>query len=356
MRKIKVAILGQGRSGRGIHAHSLIKLVSDKYEIVAVCDPIIERCNETKADTGCDVYSDYKELLKRKDIDIVLNITPSNKHVSICREILEAGFNVLTDKPAAEKPSEIDELIELAKKKGKLYAIFQQSRFAPYYAKVREVIDSGVLGRIVCVKIAFNGFARRWDWQTLQYMIAGNLFNTGPHPLDQALQFFGGETPSVFCLMDQANVAGDAEDHVKMILTKKGKPYVDLEVSSCCAYAQYTYQVYGANGGLTGDMKKIEWKYFDPAENPMPALVEGPMPDRAYCTETLKWKNGEWKADEEEANTFDYMARRFYDRLYETLANGAPLAITPEQVRMQIAVIEEAHRQNPIPAKYGKAL
>ena len=58
--------------------------------------------------------------------------------------------------------------MEAAEKSGKLLAVYQQSRFAPYYRQVKKVVDSGVLGRIVQVSIAFNGFARRWDWQCIQ--------------------------------------------------------------------------------------------------------------------------------------------------------------------------------------------
>ena len=102
-----------------------------------------------------------------------------------------SGFNLLCEKPLARRAADVDKLIEKSKSKGVLFAIYQQSRYAPYFRQVRKVIDSGVLGRIVQINIAFNGFSRRWDWQTLQEYDGGNLLNTGPHPLDQALQLFG---------------------------------------------------------------------------------------------------------------------------------------------------------------------
>ncbi|MFA6568235.1 MAG: Gfo/Idh/MocA family oxidoreductase [Victivallales bacterium] len=349
MRKLRVGIIGQGRSGRNIHANTLIKLVNDRFEIAAVCDLILERCEPSQKDTGCAVYTDYKKMLKDKSLDLIVNATTSEQHVPVTKKILDAGFNVLTEKPLARRVSDVDKLIEKAAEAGKVFAIFQQSRFAAYFTKVREIIDSGALGRIVMVKIAFNGFARRWDWQTLQYMDAGNLRNTGPHPLDQALQLFGDADPGVFCIMDKANSFGDAEDHVKLILHGKGHPTVDLEISSCCAYPLYTYQVYGTNGGLTGDMKHLDWKYFKPEEAPEQKLIPGPMPNLGYCQEELKWYTGKWDASPEESNLFDYMASIFYNRLYDTIVNGARLAVTQQEVRRQIAVIEKCHRQNPMP-------
>ena len=349
MKNIRVGIIGQGRSGRNIHANTVINVASDKFEIGAVCDLIPERCELSQKETGCAAYTDYRKMLKDKSLDLIINATTSEQHVAVTRKVLDAGFNVLTEKPLARKASDVDKLIKKATESGKVFAIYQQSRFAPYFVKVREIIESGVLGRIVMVKIAFNGFGRRWDWQTLQSMGAGNLSNTGPHPLDQALQLFGDADPEVFCIMDKANSFGDAEDHVKLILHGKGHPTIDLEISSCCAYPLYTYQVYGTNGGITGDMNHIDWKYFRPEEAPEQKLVTEPMPDLKFCQEELKWYTEKWDVPPEQANMFDYMAKQFYDKLYETLVNGAPLAVTQQEVRRQIAVIEKCHRQNPMP-------
>lgn len=348
MKKISVAIIGQGRSGRNIHAYNMSKM-QDKFKVVAVCDRLPGRCDKSKEEFGCDTYTDYKEMMKRRDVDLFINATTSEQHVPVTLELLDAGFNVLTEKPLARYAADADKIIAKAKKTGKFFAIYQQSRFAAYFEKVRSVIDTGVLGRIVMIKIAFNGFARRWDWQTIQDMGAGNLLNTGPHPLDQALQLFGDADPNVNCWMDRANCFGDAEDHVKLILSGKGHPTIDLEVSSCCAYPLYTYQVYGTQGGLSGNMNHMDWKFFKPEEAPPQKLISEPLPNLAYCGETLKWYEEMWDATPEEKNVFDYAGTRFYNNIYDALVNGAPLVVTHQQVRRQIAVIEEAHRQNPFP-------
>jgi predicted dehydrogenase len=66
-----------------------------------------------------------------------------------------------------------------------------------------------VLGRIVQISIAFNGFSRRWDWQTTRRYMGGNLLNTGPHPVDQALVLFGKGMPDVWCRMDRTRSRPD---------------------------------------------------------------------------------------------------------------------------------------------------
>lgn len=348
MPRIRVGVIGQGRSGHDIHVRAL-KLMPAKYKLVAVADPLEGRCDDAVNATGCEAYKDYKEMLKRDDLDLVINSSPSHLHVPYTLEILDAGFNVLTEKPLARRVSDVDKMIAKAKETGKLFAVFQQSRFAPYFRQAKKVADSGVLGRIVQVKIAFNGFARRWDWQTLQEFDAGNLLNTGPHPLDQALRFWDSEEmPKVTCIMDRANTFGDAEDHVKLIMHGEGRPTIDLEISSCAPYSNFTYQLYGTLGGLTGTMREMEWKFYKPVEAPEQKLIREPLPNRAYCRETLKWHIKKWTVPESQADLFRFISRSFYNNLYKALTQGAPLAVTPEQVRQQVAVIEECHRQNPL--------
>ena len=349
-KRVRVGVLGQGRSGYNIHVRGLREM-TDKYEIVAVADPLQGQLEDAVNQLGVVGYTDYKELIKRDDLDLVVNATPSHLHVPISLEIMEAGHNLLSEKPLARRVSDVDKLIAKSKETGKLFAIYQQSRFAPYFQKVREVIDSGVLGKVVMVRIAFNGFGRRWDWQTLQNHNAGNLLNTGPHPMDQALQLFGTDVmPEVTCIMERTpNCYGDAEDFVKIILKGKDRPVIDLEISSCCAYSTHMYNVDGTLGGIKGDSTHLDWKYFKPEEAPEQHLISVPMPERKYCSEQLTWHEGSWDLPEEHSDWFQYMALTFYTHLYETIVNGAPLVIPPEHVRQQISVIEECHRQNPLP-------
>ncbi len=351
MQRLRVGIIGQGRSGLSIHAHSLTSIegLTERYQIVAAADPLEDRAKRAETDFGCAPYTDYRQMLKRDDLDLVINASPSHLHVPITLETLEAGHNCLSEKPFARRAADVDRMIAAAAKSGKLLAVFQQSRYAPYYQQVLEVLRSGVLGRIVMAKIAFNGYARRWDWQTLQEMDGGNLLNTGPHPLDQALGIIGRDcTPDVWCRMDRVNTFGDAEDHVKLLLTAQDQPTIDLEISSCCAYPLYTYQVYGSLGGLTGTMTELKWRWFKPEEAPVQTLIREPLPGPSYCGEKLTWHEESWKVPEAQGNLFDSMAGRFYSDLFDSMTQGKPLVIPPEQVRQQIAVIEECHRQNPM--------
>lgn len=358
--QIRVGIIGQGRSGRDIHGVYL--RTDDRFRIVAVADFLEDRRQRAAQEYGCETYATHTELLKRKDLDLVVNASFSHQHLPITREIMETGHHVLCEKPLARNVAMVDEMIATAKRTGKVFAVFQQSRYAPYFQQVRRVIDSGVLGRIVQINIAFSGHSRRWDWQTLQEMHGGHMMNTGPHPLDQALTLFGEGMPEVRCWMDHSehNFTGDAENHVKIVLSGQHKPVIEVEVSSCCAYPGSTFQVYGTCGGLKASGNNTaEWRYFDPRTVPPLKLIREPLAQAdgtpAYCWETIEWKTCKWPEEAAETTTAGYVAAKpdtnmtgdFYSMLHRTLTAGAALEITPEQVRKQIAVMEECRRQNP---------
>jgi len=351
MKQLNVAILGQGRSGRDIHGLHL-KTDTERFKVVAVADPIPERRERASREFGCDVYEDHNGIMGRDDIDLVVNATPSYLHYEITKSLFEHGFNVLTEKPFVPTVEQFDILKATAEKYGRKMLIFQQSRFAAYFLKVKEILASGVLGRIAQVEIRFNGYARRWDWQCLLKNNGGALANTGPHPLDQALNILDSYDvmPDVFCRMDSLNVFGDAEDYCKLILSLPDKPVIDLEISSADAYPLFTYKIQGANGTLKGNMSHIDWKYFKPEEAPARSNVPGAYfttPEKlpAYCGESLKWYEESWDGDPQAP--FIAAVRIYYDQIYRLFTEGIAHEIRPEQVRQQIAVTREAHRQNP---------
>ncbi|MFT5366812.1 MAG: scyllo-inositol 2-dehydrogenase (NADP+) [Candidatus Latescibacterota bacterium] len=346
-KRIRVGVLGQGRSGLDIHC-AWFRKSKAKFEIVAVSDILKDRRERAEKELGCVAYADYHDLLKRDDLDLVVNSLPSHLHPKGTMEILKAGHNVVCEKPMAPTVKELKQVIAVSKKAGKIYAPFQQSRNAPAFQQMKKVIDSGVLGRAVMVKIAYNGYARRWDWQTLQEFSAGNLYNTGPHPMDQAMCLFDWKMPEVTCVMDRTNTYGDAEDHVKILMTRKGAPTIDMEISSCSAYSGDMYQVYGTLGGLTGGPSGMKWRYFNPKKNEKQELIRTPLPGPSYCREGLEFTEKTWVPNAKQKDTFTYMSKAFYDHIYKVLTEGAPLVMTPEQVIPQIAVMEECHRQNPL--------
>ena len=350
MKKINVAIIGQGRSGRDIHGAFFRSAMNDKYNVVAVVDALPERRERAAKEYGCPIYADYHELFDVEGIDLVVNSTFSYMHAPISIDLLEHGFNVVCEKPFAKHYEDAARVVIAARKSGKMFNVFQQSRFAPYFKKIKEIIAGGRLGEIMQISISFSGFARRWDWQTSLGFAGGSVLNTGPHPLDQALDLLGfPEEVDVFSRLGRANTFGDAEDYAKIILTAPGKPLIDLEISSCNAYASYTYIIHAKNGSLRSTQSMIEYKYFDPAEAPAQKQILTPLCNAeglpAYCGEKLEWHEEKIEITE---TVFTEAVREYYDMIYANLTEGRPMEIRPEQVLGQLKVIDRIHAQNPL--------
>ena len=101
-----------------------------------------------------------------------------------------------------------------------------------------------------------------------------------------------------------------------------------------------------------GSMTHLDWKYYIPAEAPAIKLEKDPLPGPSYCSDKLVFHEDHWDVPPEDKDLFNSMAARFYANLYDALTTGAALAIPPEQVLQQIAIIEECHKQNPLPKKF----
>lgn len=354
MKKLNVAIIGQGRSGRDIHGKFFKSDANTKYNVVAVVDEIEARRNRAKEEyPDATVHASYTELFGRTDIDLVINSTFSQQHAEISIDLLNHGFNVVCEKPFAKTYEDGCRVINAAEKNGKMVNAFQQSRFAPYFLKIREILASGILGEVIDIQSNFGGFARRWDWQTSLDHAAGNVRNTGPHPLDQALALLDfSDDISVFSKLACYNDFGDAEDYAKIILTAPNKPLVELTISSYNGYGQPIYVISCKNGCLKSTVNEIEIKYFDPKTAPEQKHTITPLEKEdgtpAYCGETLDWKIETFKI---EGTVFDKGTESYYDMIYDFLVNGKEMEVNPYQVLKQLKIIDLVHAQNPLTIK-----
>ena len=356
MSKLKVAVIGQGRSGRNIHGDFFKSQSNEVVEVVAVVelDPL-RRERASKEYPGCRVYSDYKDLFDASDIDLVVNATYSEMHYPITLDLLNHGMNVLVEKPFARNSFECRTLIKAAKDHGAKLAVFQQTFFAPFYRFTREVIQSGKLGEIQQISIRYNGFARRWDWQTLQKKLAGSVYNTGPHPIGIALGLidFDPTAKVVFSKIGCAMTSGDGEDYAKIIISAQNKPVIDIEINSTDAFSDYNVKIQGSRGTYLAKQNSYRMKYMIDEENEARPVIFESLRDAEgypiYCGEKLVTHEEEGKI---EGTAFDVGTRCLYENLRDHIQNGAPLIITNEIAMQIIQIIEAVHAENPLPMKY----
>lgn len=356
MKKLNLAVIGQGKSGKNIHGTYYRSEENDLYCVKYVVENDAMRREVAKAQyPDCTVLSHYEELFALTDIDLVVNASYSDMHYPITKDLLLHGKNVLVEKPFARTRYECEELIRIAKEKGVTLAVFQQSFFAPFYTFVYDVAKSGKLGEIKQISIRYNGFSRRWDWQTLQKKCAGGVYNTGPHPIGLALGFldFDPDAKVVYSKLDTALTSGDSDDYAKIIIAAPHKPVVDVEVSSIDAYSDYNIKLQGTRGTLKATIFSYQMTYITEGENPPRPVVEEFLQDDAgepiYCTEKLitHTESGEFNG-----TAFDVGTAKLYRQLYEKITSGKNMTVTPEMARDVISVIETVHAQNPLPLKY----
>ena len=356
MKKLNLAIIGQGRSGRNIHGKYYLSSSNQYYRVAYVVETDAARRAEALTRyEGCKVLADYRELFAIDDIDLVVNSTYSEMHYPITRDLLLHGKNVLVEKPFGRTRFECDELIAIAREKGLVLAVFQQTFFAPFYQFTKELIASGKLGEIKQIDIRYNNLSRRWDWQTLQKKCAGSTYNTGPHPIGIALGFleFDPHARVVYSKLDTALTSGDADDYAKILITAPGRPLVDIEMSSIDAYTPYTLKLQGTKGTYKATPKWYEMVYVVDGENPERPVVEaslkGEQGEPIYCSETLikHEEKGEFQGD-----AFNVGTATLYHQLYEALVNGTKMDVTPEMAARIISVAETVHAENPLPLKY----
>ncbi|HBE13714.1 MAG TPA: gfo/Idh/MocA family oxidoreductase [Clostridiales bacterium] len=357
MKRMRLAIIGQGRSGRDIHGRFLqTNIAKEKFEVVAIVELREDRRILAKQEWGCDVYDDYRKLFGRTDIDLVINASYSHMHASISIDLMEHGFHVISEKPITNNLADMDKVMECQKRTGKYFNIFQQSRLAPYFKEIKKVLASGVLGEIQEIDANWSGFSRRWDWQTLQCYCAGNLVNTGPHPLDQVLNLMDAYDimPNVYSRLASVNVAGDAEDYCKVVIQAPGKPWIQVTISTCDAYSDYNYKIHGSCGTLRATLSTVKYKYFDPKAVPLPVLPREPLivnGKPAYCKEPipLPWVEEEINCT---GDAFTSAVSAYYNMCYDAIFNGIEPEIQPYQIRQQVAIEEKIYKDNPLPRKY----
>ncbi|MBO4220525.1 MAG: Gfo/Idh/MocA family oxidoreductase [Clostridia bacterium] len=146
---IRVGIIGCGGIANGKHIPGILAI--EGVEIVALCDIILEKAEKTKERHGlvnAKIYQDYKELLKDESIDDVQICTPNRSHSFITIDSLEAGKNVMVEKPMAINAAEAKKMLDAANRTGKSLTVAYQNRQKPEMRYLRDEVKAGTFGDI----------------------------------------------------------------------------------------------------------------------------------------------------------------------------------------------------------------
>ncbi|MFA6244309.1 MAG: Gfo/Idh/MocA family oxidoreductase [Candidatus Hydrogenedentales bacterium] len=154
--KFRAAIIGCGAIAERLHVPDYA--VCPEAEIIAFCDviPSKARALALRYAPNARVYSNYKEMLKKEKPDGVTVALPNYLHAPVAIDALKAGCHVLVEKPMACSSAEARKMVETAKKAKKLLMVNQSQRRFSVHRKAKEILDSGILGKILHVTGQFG--------------------------------------------------------------------------------------------------------------------------------------------------------------------------------------------------------
>ena len=197
MKKVLFGIVGVGNMGTS-HFHSLCRLPEADVVALCDCDPAaFERVGDAKERVKC--FTDYDRFLAEGRMDAVLVATPHYFHPDLGIKALAAGKHLLVEKPIAVHKKDAERLLEAAKQYPKLKkSLMLNQRTLPAHRKIKEMIDSGELGKLRRINWTITDWFRTQtyydsgDWRASWRGEGGGvLLNQCPHQLDLMQWFFG---------------------------------------------------------------------------------------------------------------------------------------------------------------------
>ena len=200
-RIVKIGIIGCGGIANGKHMPSLKNIPN--VEMVAFCDIVPTRAEKAKAKYGtadAKVYTDYKELLKDPEIEVVHVLTPNREHAQITIDALYADKHVMCEKPMAKTAADARRMVEAAKATGKKLTIGYQHRHKVPADYAKQYIESGEVGKIYhanCLATRRRGTPNWGVFLDAEAQGGGPIIDIATHSLDLTLYLMDNYEPAV---------------------------------------------------------------------------------------------------------------------------------------------------------------
>ena len=275
--RFRFAIVGAGVIAK-VHAEAIRQ--HPGAELAAVSDRTLAKAQRLAGEYGADAYDDYREMLKRPDIDVVCVCTPSGKHAEVAVAAAEAGKHVLCEKPLEIRPDRMSEMIEACRKHGvKLGCVFQR-RLMPAVEITRRALREGRLGRLVMAN-AYLKYYRSQEyydsggWRGTRELDGGGcLMNQGVHGID-LIMHLAGEVESVFAYTGTLARNIEVEDTAVIALKFKNGAYGVIQGATSVYPGQETrFELHGDRGTIEfGDTGFKKWTFMG-VEEPLPEVED----------------------------------------------------------------------------------
>lgn len=338
---IRAAVVGFGNGGRTFHA-AFISAVPG-FELTA----IVQRKGDEAAQAypSATIYRSVEEMLPDESIQLVSVTTSNQTHFEIGRECLLAGKHTVIDKPFALTSAEAGELIAIAHERKLVVAAFQNRRWDGDFKTVRNILKSGVLGRLVVFESHYDRFRqelRLGTWKESGLYGGGQLYDLGTHIIDQALYLFGvPETVAASVRTDRDGALNDDAFDIRLgyIGETEKNLTVWLRSTMTAAIAGPRFTLHGTHGSFV--------KFgIDPQEDAIkaggvigaPGWGEDPESDWGL----LKLADGSEKRIRTEPG--DY--RDYYANVRDAILGVAPIAVPGADAWRTARIIELARQSS----------
>jgi len=329
---IRTGLIGFGLGGTAFHAPLI-----DAVEGLALQSVASSRTEAVQASYPDAQVTTADALIGDPDIDLVVISTPNATHSQLARAALEQGKHVVIDKPFATTVAEAQSVADLASDKGRLAIAFHNRRWDSDFLTVRKLLDAGQLGEVLLYEAHWDrlrpGLSQQW--KEAPEAGGGQLFDLGPHLIDQALLLFG--TPdAVTADLAVQRPLGAVDDYFSLTL-HYGERRVVLASSRMVAAPRPRFGLHGSLGsfvkfGLDPQEAAMRagLRVDDPAHGIEDAADHGVLTLADGRRETIVSERGDY--------------RRFYEGVVAAITTGAPPPVIPSHAILGLRIIELARR------------
>ena len=267
-----------------ISPNHLEAAINNNLGIVGICDIVPENMdillNKLNIDTNkYKKFTDYKEMLENEKPELVAIATESGKHAQIALDCLDAGCNVIIEKPIALSLEDADKIIEKAKEKDLVVCANHQNRFNKSIQKIRQAVESGEFGKMLygTAHIRWNrgqDYYTQAPWRGTWAQDGGALMNQCIHNIDLLRWMMGDEIDEVCAYTDNLNHDYiEAEDLGMAIVKFKNGSYGIIEGTTNIypKNLEETLYLFGQKGTVKAGGKSVnlieEWIFADNKED-----------------------------------------------------------------------------------------
>ena len=319
---VGVGLIGYGAIAQ---AHATSITATPGLRLAGVCDVSDERRQTAAREWSVRTHARAEDLLDDPEVGLVVVGTPPSIHSDSVMAALRAGKHVVCEKPFALRVEEVDRMIDAAAARDLVLTVFQSRRWDPDYLALRDVVRSGRIGEAFYMESFIGGHDHPCDfWHSHEPISGGTIYDWGSHYFDWILQLFSEPVRTVSAHAHKL-VWHDVtnSDQVRVDLTFAGGAQASFLQSDIAAARKPKWYVLGTHGAVVG-----EWQ-AEPVPADFPARVRVFRPTEGGSHEELL-----------------ALAPRddhgFYRNLADHLAWDEALAVTPEQARRTVAVMEAA--------------